>query len=139
MFKEAAVGGGTKISLFIGDLDLAHKVINRSRKHFVYLKDGNCAKVTAWFRWYSVSTDPDDPDAPSRTAIDVNDSSERYLMADFTGHTAAVPVYLPKDDLRPIIRGVRMLPCSEELCCGNCYALADNDRRALKEAIGLYL
>jgi len=140
MFKEAAVGGGTKVSLFIGDLDLAHKVISRSRKHFVYLKDGNCAKVTAWFRWYSISADPGDPDASAVcTAIDVNNSSERYRMADFTGYTAATPVYLPNDDLRPIVRGVRMLPCSEDSCCGNCYALADNDRGALKEALGLYL
>jgi len=32
-----------------------------------------------------------------------------------------------------------MLPCSEESCCGKCYALADNDREALKEALELYL
>ena len=39
---------------------------------------------------------------------------------------------------RPIIRGVTLEPCNIDSCCGSCFKLADNDREALKDSIGLY-
>ena len=70
---------------------------------------------------------------------DVNDAGVRYTMAGVTDYTAAAAVHIAKNDMRPIVRGVVMEPCSEDSCCGNCYKLSDNDRAAFKATLDNYV
>ena len=139
LYKTDAPGGGTNISIYFGDLELAHKVVPGSkRKQFVYVKEGSCEKVTCWFRWYGVKTDGANDDG-KHIPVDVHDDTQRYTAAQVVDYTAAAPVYVKGNDLRPIIRGVTLEPCNVDSCCGSCFKLADNDREALKGSIGLYV
>ena len=89
-------------------------------------------------RWCGVKTDGA-IDNGKHTPIDVNDDSQRHAAAQVVDYTAAAPVYIKGNDLRPIIRGVALEPCKIDSCCGGCFKLADNDREALKDSVGLYV
>ena len=73
------------------------------RKQFVYVKEGSCEKVTCWFRWHGVKTDGANDDG-KHTPVDVHDDTQRHTAAQVVDCTAAAPVYVKGNDLRPIIR-----------------------------------
>ena len=128
--------GVTTVKIYLGDLEFAHRasggLSGKRRATFMYVQEGNCSNTTCWFRWYGVKGSIVSA-AGENEAIDPTDISERYVMASCTDYTATKPVSIQGNDLRPIIRGVTMIPCSEETCCGHCYLLDPDDRKAICE------
>lgn len=80
--------------MYLGDLDLAHRVVSKMkkqymylkekmRKQYMYLKEGSCANVTAWLRWYGVkgAVDPSRSGSvvdPIVNAIGIRNEAERH-------------------------------------------------------------
>ena len=94
---------------------------------FMYLQEGYCKGLTLWLRYFS------NAGQSAAKPIDVDSSDEKYVLGIEDSATSAARIRLKDNDLRPIIRGVVLKKCSATDCCGKWFAIAEDDRAALKD------
>lgn len=67
-------------------------------------------------------------------AIDVENPTARYTRACLVAHPD--PILLEgADSMHPIMRGLSMVPCDPESCCGSCFTIPAAELADLKAAL----
>jgi hypothetical protein len=95
--------------------------------------EGNCKGAITyrsyWSRMDPATEEPVDAGVSDGNAVDLNDASARYSRIHHVPETAYVEVGTDADEsLLPVLRGVSMVPCDPDSCCGQCFSIPKSVR-----------
>ena len=121
---------------YLATLDGATK-LGKPRRNFTFVWKGCSSNLLTYWHYY-VRLARTDGETPARDQhgvglpIDLTDSTTRYTR-DRQGMMQTIHVNPPgtpaseANNLLPIVRGVNLIPCDPQTCCGRCCTIAQDD------------